>query len=54
MIYEDGSNFVTFSEKETLGLAFEARDRGFELVDRDAFSRSCHGLDFVWLCLGSP
>jgi hypothetical protein len=54
MIQKDGSDFVTFSKKETLGLAFEAQDRGFELVDRDTFSRSRHGLDFVLLCLGSP
>ena len=54
MVDKNGGNFVSLPEEESFGLSFEARDRGFKLVDGYAFARFGNRFDLVGLCLGSP
>jgi hypothetical protein len=54
MVDKDGGDFVSLPEEESFGLSFEARDRGFKLVDGYAFARFGNRFDLVGLCLGSP
>jgi hypothetical protein len=54
MVDKNGGDFVSLPEEESFGLSFEARDRGFKLVDGYAFARFGNCFDLVGLCLGSP
>jgi len=54
VVHKDGSNLVALGEEVALVLAHKTRDRGFQLINWDAFPRSSGSADGVGLSLGAP